>query len=77
MKYAIDRFEEAFAVLESESGEMSSVPRELIPFEASEGDVLAFDGEIYTIDKAETAKRGSEMKNRLSALLRRGTNNDE
>ena len=55
----LDRLEETLAVLETDDG-MVNVPRELLPADVREGDVLrqAADG-TYTTDTAATqARRG-------------------
>ena len=52
MVYIIDRFEGEYAVLEEESGAHKDVRRTLLPQNAAEGDLLHFDGESYSIDKA-------------------------
>jgi len=40
MRLTIDRFEEAWAVLEDDGGDSFSVPRRLLPAESQAGDIL-------------------------------------
>lgn len=62
----LDRFEGDIAVIESDEG-MKEVKRSEV--NASEGDVLSFDGEKYVTDTAATAERKQKItqmyKNRL------------
>jgi hypothetical protein len=60
MKVIVDRFEGSFAVVELEDRSMVNMPRQLLPDEAKEGDVLAIE-----IDESETASR----KKRISKLM--------
>mgnify|MGYP003204853665 CR=1 FL=1 len=57
----LDRLEETLAVLETDDG-MVNVPRELLPADVREGDVLrqAADG-TYTTDTAATLARTRRM----------------
>lgn len=57
MTYTIDRFEGEFAVVELEDKHFINVPREAIPKETKEGDVIS-----VTIDKGETEKRRKEIR---------------
>lgn len=57
----IDRFEEDFAVVELESGEMKNINISKIPCKAKEGDVLQI-GEIITIDKDKTEERKKKIQ---------------
>ena len=52
MKLIIDRFEENLCVCEYEAGKTLDIPRELIPEEAKEGDVLTI-----CIDRKSTANQ--------------------
>ncbi|WP_058486772.1 DUF3006 domain-containing protein [Defluviitalea phaphyphila] len=62
MKVIIDRFEGNFAIVELENKKMLDIPKELIPLNAREGDVLEI-----RINREETEKRkksiNSLMKN--------------
>ena len=61
----IDRFEDNIAVLEAD-GEMVEIPREKLPAEAREGDILNFADGIYTIDEKAvvvvTSKDGTKKE---------------
>jgi hypothetical protein len=63
----IDRFEGEYAVLETESG-MKNVPREMLPEEAREGDVLEVKDGVYIINKKVGAERRSTMRKKLRKL---------
>lgn len=56
MKYTIDRFEGDFAVVELESKKYINIPREGIPKDAKEGDIIT-----VTVDKQATAKKQKEI----------------
>lgn len=60
MKVVIDRFEEDWAIVEMENGDMQQLSVKLLPSMAAEGDVLTIE-----IDEEETERR----KNRLNELL--------
>ena len=57
MKYTIDRFEGNFAVVELENEKFVDIPREAIPPEAKEGDIIS-----VMVDKETTAKRKKEIE---------------
>lgn len=54
----IDRFEENWAVLDYQ-GCVFQVPRQMVPGEAGEGDVLQL---CITLDKEATARRAERVK---------------
>lgn len=54
MKVIIDRFEGNFAVCEKENKTMIDIPKEILPEEAKEGDVLNIN---ISIDTEETENR--------------------
>lgn len=54
MKVIIDRFEVNFAVCEKENKTMIDIPKEILPEEAKEGDVLNIN---ISIDTEETENR--------------------
>ncbi len=64
----IDRFEGDLVVIEINE-EMIDVPRENIPSDAREGDVLIVNGNVYTIDKNETNKRKREIQELMDKLF--------
>lgn len=57
MKYIIDRFEGNFAIVELENGNFIDIPKEAIPKEAKESDIINI-----TIDKEDTAKRKADIR---------------
>ena len=57
MKYTIDRFEGKFAVVELESGKFIDIPREAIPANAHEGDIIS-----ASIDSSETKKAKKDIR---------------
>ena len=69
--YVIDRFEGTFAVLEDETGSTAPVPRDTLPPEAKEGDVLRLRNGAYTLDAAETARRRENARRLLQRLRER------
>ena len=69
MKYIVDRFEEAYVVLENmETKDMVEVVNDCLPFPIHEGDVLYFDGNEYSFDEAETIKRRNYIIDRFNRL---------
>ena len=64
MQVIIDRFEEGFAVVEIEPGKMVNMPRELLPTEAKEGDVI----NIF-VDQEETTRRKKNINNLMNSLF--------
>ncbi|WP_164174055.1 DUF3006 domain-containing protein [Ruminococcus flavefaciens] len=63
----IDRFEGEYAVLETDSG-MKNVPRDMLPEEAREGDVVELKNGAYTINKKAAEKRRRELREKLKKL---------
>lgn len=68
MKFIIDRFEEKFAVCENEKGIMVNIPRNTLPKEAKEGDVLIIEKENIYIDVEETEKLRKEIEELVKDL---------
>ena len=67
-KYVLIRFEEDFAVLEKENGEIVNAPKESV--KGKENDVLiALNGE-YITDKEETEKRTLLIKEKMKKVFR-------
>ncbi|MDD3270180.1 MAG: DUF3006 domain-containing protein, partial [Syntrophomonadaceae bacterium] len=64
MQVIIDRFEGAYAVVESEAKSMQKIKREEIPSAAREGDVLIHKDNIWTIDREASLER----KQKIAAL---------
>jgi hypothetical protein len=67
----IDRFEENYAVLETDEG-MIDVERELISQDSHEGDVLVYENGIYITDISATETRKAEMREKFRKLRRNG-----
>lgn len=67
--YKLDRVEESFAVLESPSGKMISVPKNLLPENAKDGDCFYYDGENFIFSEEETNRRKKAVFDILSGLI--------
>lgn len=67
--YAIDRFEGEYAVCEGPDGAMRNVARVELPRGAREGDVLAYGGGGWEIDRQETARRRERARAQFESLL--------
>lgn len=61
MKYTIDRFEGNFAVVELEDKKFVNVPREAVPAEAKEGDII-----LTVVDNKGTA----EQKHKIEEMMK-------
>ncbi|TJX13929.1 DUF3006 domain-containing protein [Tissierella creatinini] len=59
MIITIDRFEGNFAIVELEDRRMINMPRELVPEEAIEGDILQIQ---ISLDKTEELKKKIEKE---------------
>ena len=77
--YALDRFEDnAWAVLERSDGETFNVPKEWLPEDAREGDVLRADTAVegsasrllFSVDAEETDKRRDDARKQRERLLK-------
>ena len=64
-KLIIDRFEEDFAVCETETLEFINIPKAALPLDAKEGDVIAI-----SIDKSETNKRKEKIEGLMNSLFK-------
>ncbi|NMA68528.1 MAG: DUF3006 domain-containing protein [Desulfitobacterium sp.] len=62
MRGIIDRFEGDYAVVEKENRKFVNIPREALPLEAKEGDVIIQVGTEYRIDQSETEKRRKRIE---------------
>lgn len=62
-KAIIDRFEGDFAIIELQNRKMVSVPREILPECAKEGDVI-----LISVDDKETQKRNESIRNLFESL---------
>ena len=71
MRYIIDRMEEDYWVLEDPNRKMHSVPKNLLPPDCREGDVLQESDGHYRRDLEETARRKAELAKKLEKLRNR------
>lgn len=60
MNFTIDRFEGNFAVVETETGVLLNIPKELLPEDAVEGDVFSIEKNI---------KETENRKKRIDGLM--------
>lgn len=67
-KYIIDRFEEEYAVLESEDGITKDVLRSAIA-DCAEGDVVIEENGIYRVDKEKTEQRKHIIAEKMRKLF--------
>lgn len=63
----IDRFEGEYAVLETDGG-MKTLPRDMLPAEAREGDILEEKDGFYIINKKAAEKRRRKIREKLREL---------
>lgn len=68
MKVTIDRFEGNFAVCEKADRTMIDIPKDKIPPEAREGDILIIEGDTIKIDTGGTAKRKKTIDKLMNDL---------
>ncbi|MCD7771488.1 MAG: DUF3006 domain-containing protein [Oscillospiraceae bacterium] len=68
--YIIDRFEDAFAVLEDESGSHIDVPRDQIPRNVHEGDVLEQSETGFIIREDLTRERRDKIITKQKRLFK-------
>ncbi len=64
MRFTIDRFEEEFAIVELENGEIIEILRAILPQEAKEGDIISI-----TIEKSETEERNKRIQGKFDRLF--------
>lgn len=65
MKLTIDRFENDFAIVETEGGQFADLPKILIPQGCEAGSVI-----YITSDTDETKKRHYEMKQKMNNIFK-------
>ena len=68
MKVTIDRFEGNFAVCEQADRTMIDIPKDKIPPEAKEGDILIIKGDDIKIDASGTTKRKKNIDKLMNDL---------
>ena len=61
-KYIVDRFEDGFAVCETEDLHYINIKIRKLPKGVKEGDILLFDGKKYSIDEVKTLERKKEIE---------------
>lgn len=69
MKLIIDRFEGKYAVCELEDGKFVDIPKEDIPEDAKEGDVLTKTDSGYRVEKIATEAKREEIRQRMNRLF--------
>jgi len=72
MKAIIDRFEDnnlAVLELDDQPGNMLTVSRDKLPSNACQGDVLYYQGGLWTLAEEETAQRQSDIDELFNSLL--------
>lgn len=62
MRVIIDRFEGNFAVCEKEDMSMTNIPKDKLPEEAKEGDILLIEVDNIVVDKEATKTRRAELE---------------
>ena len=67
-KFIVDRFEENFAVLESENGGTTDVLKAELP-DVKKCDVLICENGVYTVCEDETQKRKDLIEEKLRKLF--------
>ncbi len=68
--WVIDRFEGDFAVLEDEDGSHINAHRDLIPYNAHEGDVIEPCEHGFTVREDLTAQRRERIREKSKKLFR-------
>jgi hypothetical protein len=66
--YVIDRYEGAYAVLEDKYGRTYDVPRDELPPDTREGDVLNENDGIYVINEEATKLKRAKLRQLKDAL---------
>lgn len=65
--YILDRLEGETAVIEADDA-MIEVPRDALPPDVREGDVLQKDGDRYRIDRDATERRKAEIDRLMKGI---------
>ena len=71
MRVIIDRFEGDLAVCERPDRTMMNIPRNSLPPEAKEGDVLIIENNCISLDVTDTADRKKAVEERMRKLWRK------
>jgi hypothetical protein len=69
--WIIDRMEGQVAVCETEEGSKIHIPKDALPPEAKEGDVIREEKGSYVVDAAATLRRQTAMREKLNRLRKR------
>lgn len=64
----IDRFEEEYAICENEDQTMVTIPREALPDDAREGDLLTLQDGIFHLDTEATEARRRRIRKKMMDL---------
>lgn len=64
----IDRYEDGIAVCVADNGEVFSLPREVLPEAANEGDHIYNESDIWHIDEPATHSGKQDLQARMDAL---------
>ena len=67
-EYIVDRFEDDYAILETESSTLINVNKNDIIGEVKEGDLLVKKNNIYYIDKEKTKLRKKKINDIMKGL---------
>lgn len=67
-EYIVDRFENDYAILETESGTLINANKNDIIGEVKEGDLLIKKNSIYYIDKEKTELRKKKINDIIKGL---------
>ena len=73
MYYAVDRFEESFAVLQDDEEKNINIKRSLLPAETKQGDVFIEEDGRYLPAPEETARRRETVLKLQEKLLKRNS----
>ena len=68
MKGIIDRFEGTMAVIELEGRITKNIPRNHLPAEAKEGDVIIEENGVFRIDTEETRRLQDDLRELTDGL---------
>jgi hypothetical protein len=65
----IDRFEDSMAVCETFDRRIVNIPRQRLPAEAKEGDIINIEGKTILIDHKSTTNRKKAIQKSLDELI--------
>ncbi len=69
MKFTVESIEDGIARLENDESESVLAALSLLPVGVKEGDILNFEGEMYTIDAEATAERRKLVYEKFNRLF--------